>query len=32
MLKEVSLTDPIRYSLNDPIEAWLNNLLLLNVY
>ena len=31
MLKEVSLIDPIRYSLNDPIESWLNDLLLLNV-
>ena len=32
ILKEVSLIDPIRYSLNDPIENWLNDLLLLNVY
>jgi tRNA(Met) C34 N-acetyltransferase TmcA len=31
ILKEVTLTDPIRYSPNDPMEAWLNDLLLLNV-
>jgi N-acetyltransferase 10 len=28
--KEVSMTDPIRYALNDEIERWLNELLLLN--
>ena len=29
MLKEVSLDEPIRYGLNDPIEQWLNDLLCL---
>ena len=32
VLKEITLNDPIRYSLNDSIEKWLNELLLLNVY
>lgn len=31
MLKEVTLADPIRYAANDPIEKWLNELLLLEV-
>jgi len=30
ILKEVCMTDPIRYAMNDPIEEWLNKLLLLN--
>ncbi|KRX01052.1 hypothetical protein PPERSA_00800 [Pseudocohnilembus persalinus] len=30
VLKELSLQDPIRYAPNDPIEKWLNNLLLLD--
>ncbi|KAJ6228927.1 RNA cytidine acetyltransferase [Anaeramoeba flamelloides] len=29
-LKEVELQDPIRYSVNDPIEKWLNDLLCLD--
>lgn len=29
MLKEITLQDPIRYAFNDPIEKWLNDLLLL---
>lgn len=29
MLKEITLTDPIRYATNDPIEKWMNDLLLL---
>jgi N-acetyltransferase 10 len=29
LLKEVSLDEPIRYGLNDPIEKWLNDLLCL---
>lgn len=28
--KELTMTDPIRYALNDEIERWLNELLLLN--
>jgi N-acetyltransferase 10 len=28
-LKEVTLDEPIRYGLNDPIEKWLNDLLCL---
>ena len=31
ILKEVTLNDPIRYAINDPIEKWLNDLLLLEV-
>lgn len=31
VLTELSLTTPIRYSTNDPIEKWLNNLLCLDV-
>ena len=31
VLKEITLNDPIRYALNDPIEKWLYDLLLLNV-
>jgi tRNA(Met) C34 N-acetyltransferase TmcA len=30
LLKEITLNDPIRYSIGDPIEEWLNNLLLLD--
>ena len=30
MLKEISLDEPIRYGINDPIEKWLNELLCLN--
>ncbi|RKP21486.1 ribosome biogenesis ATPase [Rozella allomycis CSF55] len=30
VLKEVTLDEPIRYSLNDPIEKWLNGLLCLD--
>ena len=29
-LKEVTMSDPIRYAVNDQIEKWLNDLLLLN--
>jgi N-acetyltransferase 10 len=29
LLKEITLVDPIRYSPGDPIEFWLNKLLLL---
>lgn len=29
LLKEITLSDPIRYSPGDPLESWLNNLLLL---
>lgn len=32
LLNEVTMTDPIRYSANDPIEKWLYDLLCLNVY
>jgi N-acetyltransferase 10 len=31
ILKELSLSEPIRYGSNDPIEKWLNNLLCLDV-
>uniref|UniRef100_K3XCC4 RNA cytidine acetyltransferase n=1 Tax=Globisporangium ultimum (strain ATCC 200006 / CBS 805.95 / DAOM BR144) TaxID=431595 RepID=K3XCC4_GLOUD len=30
VLREVSLTIPIRYALNDPVEKWLNDLLCLD--
>jgi hypothetical protein len=30
-LKELTLTTPIRYSANDPVEKWMNNLLCLDV-
>jgi len=30
MLKEIELNEPIRYGLDDPIEKWLYDLLLLN--
>ncbi|KAH3764049.1 N-acetyltransferase 10 [Pelomyxa schiedti] len=30
ILREVSLEEPIRYSVGDPIESWLNELLCLN--
>ncbi len=30
LLREVKLEEPIRYSLNDPIESWLNGLLCLD--
>jgi len=29
-LREVTLSEPIRYAENDPVEQWLNNLLCLN--
>ena len=29
-LKELTLVDPIRYALDDPVEKWLNDLLLLD--
>ncbi len=29
-LREITLIEPIRYAANDPIEAWLNDLLCLN--
>ena len=29
-LREITLDEPIRYALDDPIEAWLNDLLCLN--
>lgn len=29
-LKEVTMTDPIRYALDDEVEKWLNSMLLLN--
>jgi len=32
LFKEITLTQPIRYSTDDPIENWLNDLLLLNVW
>ncbi len=28
-LKEITLDEPIRYGLDDPIESWLNDLLCL---
>ena len=31
MLNEITLNEPIRYAINDPIEKWLNDLLLLEV-
>ncbi len=31
VLSEITLTVPIRYSTNDPIEKWLNDLLCLDV-
>jgi len=31
VLREVKLEEPIRYSANDPVEAWLNQLLCLNI-
>ena len=31
ILREVTLDDPIRYSLDDPIEKWLYDLLCLDV-
>ena len=31
-LKEVTLNDPIRYAVDDPIEKWLYDLLCLNVF
>lgn len=30
LLREISLTEPIRYAENDAVEAWLNDLLCLN--
>jgi len=30
LLKELSMQDPIRYALNDPVERWLYDLLLLD--
>jgi N-acetyltransferase 10 len=30
-LQEISLTEPIRYAVQDPVEAWLHQLLCLNV-
>lgn len=29
-LKEISMDEPIRYGVKDPIEGWLNNLLCLH--
>ena len=29
-LKEISLDEPIRYGVNDPVERWLNDLLCLD--
>ena len=29
-LRELTMTDPIRYGLNDEVERWLNELLILN--
>lgn len=31
VLREVSLTEPIRYTAHDPVEAWLHQLLCLDV-
>ena len=30
MFKEQTMNDPIRYALNDPVERWLYDLLLLD--